>query len=66
MAGSGGCFSNESFVVRRTYVDVNGSRVVNFMKSVIEGLYILRRDRSFGLQLINRYLRVDDEMAGIG
>jgi hypothetical protein len=52
--------------VRRTYVDVNGSRVVNFMKSVIEGLYILRRDRSFGLQLINRYLRVDDEMAGIG
>jgi hypothetical protein len=36
------------------------------MKAVIEGLYMLKKDRTLGLQLIKRYLRVDDEMAGIG
>jgi hypothetical protein len=36
------------------------------MKATIEGLYTLKKDRPLGLQLIKRYLRVDDDMAGIG
>ncbi len=36
------------------------------MKAIIEGLYTLKKDRALGLQLIKKYLRVDDEIAGIG
>jgi len=66
MAESGLTFPTNFFVVRRSYLEANRPRVVNFMKAVIESLYTLKKDRAFGLQLIKRYLRVDDEMAGIG
>jgi len=66
MAESGLTFPTNFFVVRRSYLEANRPKVVNFMRAAIEALYTLKKDRAFGLQLIKRYLRVDDEMAGIG
>jgi NitT/TauT family transport system substrate-binding protein len=66
MAESGLTFPTNFFVVRRSYLEANRPKVVSSIKAVIEGLYTLKKDRALGLQLIKRYLRVDDEMAGIG
>jgi len=54
------------FTVKRSYLATNRIKIINSMKAIIEGLYTLKKDRALGLQLIKRYLRVDDEMAGIG
>jgi ABC-type nitrate/sulfonate/bicarbonate transport system substrate-binding protein len=66
MAESGLTFPTNFFTVKRSYLAVNRPKVVSFIKATIEGLYLLRKDRALGLTLIKRYLRVDDEMAGIG
>ena len=66
MAESGLTFPTNFFTVKRSYLITNRLKIINFMKATIEGLYILKKDRALGLQLIKRYLRVDDEMAGIG
>jgi hypothetical protein len=66
MAESGLTFPTNFFTVKRSYLSTSRIEVVNFMKATIEGLYALKKDRALGLQLIKRYLRVDDEMAGIG
>ena len=66
MADSGLTFPTNFFTVKRSYLGANRAKVVNFMKATIEGLYTLKKDRTLGLALIKRYLRVDDEMAGIG
>src|SRR5258706_11194573 len=66
MAEGGLVFPTNFFAARRGYIASSRAKIVNFMKATIEGLYTLKKDRAFGLQLIKRYLRVDDEMAGIG
>jgi ABC-type nitrate/sulfonate/bicarbonate transport system substrate-binding protein len=66
MAESGLTFPTNFFTVKRSYLVTNRPKIVNFMKATIEGLSALKKDRMLGLTLIKRYLRVDDEMAGIG
>ncbi|HEY1269234.1 MAG TPA: ABC transporter substrate-binding protein [Candidatus Binatia bacterium] len=66
MAEGGIVFPTNFFTARRSYIASSRAKIVNFMKATIEGLYALKKDRALGLQLIKRYLRVDDEMAGIG
>ena len=66
MAEGGLTFPTNFFTVKRSYLATNRAKIVNFMKATIEGLYTLKRDRALGLQLIKKYLRVDDEMSGIG
>jgi hypothetical protein len=66
MAEGGLTFPTNFFTVKRSFLAANRGKIINFMKATIEGLYTLKKDRPLGLQLIKRYLRVDDEMAGIG
>lgn len=66
MAEGGMVFPTNFFTARRSYIASNRARIVNFMKATIEGLFTLKKDRAYALQLIKRYLRVDEEMAGIG
>ena len=66
MAQGGLTFPTNFFTVKRSYLATNRIKIINSMKAIIEGLYTLKKDRALGLQLIKRYLRVDDEMAGIG
>jgi NitT/TauT family transport system substrate-binding protein len=67
LADSGIPFPQNCFMVRRSYLAENRPKVVNFMKAVIEGLYVLKRNKPAAIQVIKRYLRIDeDEMAAIG
>jgi len=37
-----------------------------FLKAVIEGLYLLKKDKPLGVRLIKKYLRLSDEAAAVG
>ncbi|TAJ78991.1 ABC transporter substrate-binding protein [bacterium] len=67
LADSGIPFPQNCFMVRRSYLEQNRAKVINFMKGVIEGLYVLKKEKGAAIQVIKRYLRIDeDEMAAIG
>lgn len=66
MAATGTPFPQNSFMVKRSYLAANHDKVVRFMKGAIEGLYVLKRDKKLALQLIKKYLRVEEEDAAIG
>lgn len=66
LAESGQPFPQNAFLVRKSYLDANRARVVNFMKGVIEGYYLLKNDKPLAIQMIKKYTRVSDEDAAIG
>ena len=67
LADSGIPFPQNCFMVRRSYLAENRPKVINFMKAVIEGLYVLKRNKPAAIQVIKRYLRIDeDDLAAIG
>ena len=66
LAESGVPFPQNSFIVRRSYLEANRARVVNFMKGVIEGYFTLKNDKPLAIQMIKKYIRVSDEDAAIG
>ena len=66
LAESGVPFPQNAFLVRRSYLEANRARVVNFMKGVIECYFILKNDKPLAIQMIKKYTRVNDEDAAIG
>ena len=58
------CFN--CFMAKRSFLDSNRETASNFLKAVIEGLYLLKRDKPLGVRLIKKYLRLSDEAASIG
>ena len=58
------CFN--CFMAKRSFLDSNRETASNFLKAVIEGLYLLKRDKPLGVRLIKKYLRLNDEAAAIG
>lgn len=58
------CFN--CFMAKRSFLDSNRDAATNFLKAVIEGLYLLKRDKPLGVRLIKKYLRLSDEAASIG
>lgn len=65
LAESGVPFPQNCFMVKRSYLETNRPKIVNFMKAVIEGYATLKRDKALAVQLIKKYIRVNDEEAGI-
>lgn len=59
-------FPQNSFIVKRNYLEANRDKVINFMKAVTESIYLLKRDRPLAIRLIKKYIRVNDEEVGIG
>jgi len=59
-------FPQNCFIVKRSYLESNRQDVTNFMKAIVESIYLLKRDRPLALRLIKKYIRVNDEEAGIG
>ena len=59
-------FPQNCFIVKRSYLESNREKITNFMKAVVEAIYLLKRDRALALQLIKKYIRVNDEEAAIG
>ena len=66
LAESGVPFPQNAFLVRRSYLEGNRAKVVNFMKGVIEGYYTLKNDKALAIQIIKKYIRVSDEDAALG
>ena len=66
LAESGVPFPQNAFLVRRSYLESNRPRLVNFMKGVIECYFILKHDKPLAIQMIKKYTRVNDEDAAIG
>jgi NitT/TauT family transport system substrate-binding protein len=58
------CFN--CFMAKRSFLDTNHEAATNFLKAVIEGLYLLKKDKPLGVRLIKKYLRLNDEAASIG
>ena len=58
------CFN--CFMAKRSFLDANREAASNFLKAVIEGLYLLKKDKPLGVRLIKKYLRLSDEAAAIG
>jgi ABC-type nitrate/sulfonate/bicarbonate transport system substrate-binding protein len=53
-------------MAKRSFLDANRAAASNFLKAVIEGLYLLKKDKPLGVRLIKKYLRLNDEAASIG
>ena len=59
-------FPQNCFIVKRSYLEGNREKVGNFMKAVVESIYLLKRNRPLALRLIKKYIRVSEEEAAIG
>ena len=59
-------FPQNCFIVRHSYLEANRAKIVNAMKTVIEGYFILKNDKALALQVIKKYVRVNHEDAAIG
>jgi ABC-type nitrate/sulfonate/bicarbonate transport system substrate-binding protein len=59
-------FPQNCFIVKRNYLESNRDKVTNFMKAVIESIYLLKKDKPLAVRLIKKYIRVNDEEAAIG
>ena len=59
-------YCHNCFMAKRSYLESNREQATNLIKGVIEGLYLMKRDKAFAMRLIKKYLRFDDESASIG
>lgn len=59
-------YCHNCFMAKRSYLDANREQAMNFLKAVIEGLYLMKRDKPLAIRLIKKYMRLDDESASIG
>ncbi len=59
-------YCHNCFMTTRRYLETHRSQAVNFIKGIIEGLYVMKRDKGLAVRLIKKYLRLDDESASIG
>lgn len=66
LAESGVPFPQNCFIVRRSYLAANRGKLVSAMKAIIESYYALRQDKALAVQLLKKYIRVNDEEGGIG
>lgn len=65
LAESGVPFPQNCFIVRRSYLAANRAKIVNAMKAIIEGYFMVKNDKTLGLQLIKKYIRVEGDDANI-
>ena len=59
-------YCHNCFMAKRSYLESNREQATNLIKAVIEGLYLMKRDKALAMRLIKKYLRFDDESASIG
>jgi NitT/TauT family transport system substrate-binding protein len=59
-------YCHNCFMAKRSFIESHRELATNFVKAIIEGLYMMRRDKALAVRLIKKYLRLDDESASIG
>ena len=59
-------FPNTDYLVRREYLQAHRAQVISFMKAIIEGMRAIRTNRTLGINVIQKYLKMNNaEEAGI-
>ncbi|HVO94487.1 MAG TPA: ABC transporter substrate-binding protein [Terriglobales bacterium] len=59
-------FPNTDYIVRREHLQSHRAQVVNFMKTILEGMRALKSNRALGIRAIQKYLKMNNpEEAGI-
>jgi NitT/TauT family transport system substrate-binding protein len=59
-------FPNTDYIIRREHLQSHRVQVVNFMKSILEGMRALKANRDLGIHAIQKYLKMNNaEEAGI-
>ena len=59
-------FPNTDYIVRREYLQNHRTQMVNFMKAILEGMRVIRANRTLGIRAIQKYLKMSNaEEAGI-
>ena len=66
MAEAGMAYPQSCLMIKRSYLDANRDKATNFVKALIEALFLAKRDRAMTIQVIKKYIRADDEVYGIG
>jgi ABC-type nitrate/sulfonate/bicarbonate transport system substrate-binding protein len=66
MAEAGMAYPQSCLMLKRSYLEANREKATNFVKAIIEGMYIAKRDKALTIQAIKKYIRADDEVYGIG
>jgi hypothetical protein len=66
MAEAGMAYPQSCLMIKRSYLDANREKATNFVKALVEALFIAKRDRAMTIQVIKKYIRADDEVYGIG
>jgi ABC-type nitrate/sulfonate/bicarbonate transport system substrate-binding protein len=66
MAEASMAYPQSCLMIKRSYLDANREKATNFVKALVEALFIARRDRAMTIQVIKKYIRADDEVYGIG
>ena len=66
MADAGMAYPQSCLMIKRSYLEANRDKAMNFVKAMIEGLFLAQRDKAMTVRTIKKYIRTDDEMYGIG
>jgi len=66
MADAGMSYPQSCLMIKRSYLEANRDKATNFVKALVEGMFLAQRDRSSTIQTIKKYIRADDEVYGIG
>lgn len=66
MAKAGMAYPQSCLMIKRSYLDSNRDKAANFVKAIVEGMYIAKRNKEATIQAIKKYIRADDELYGIG
>src|SRR6185503_16629426 len=66
MADAAMAYPQSCLMIKRSYLEANRDKAMNFVKAMIEGLFLAQRDKAMTVRTIKKYIRTDDEMYGIG
>ena len=67
MAEAGMAYPQSCLMVKRSYHRGRTARKrINFVKAIVEGMYIAKRDKASTIKAIKKYIRADDETYGVG
>jgi len=66
MADAGMSYPQSCLMIKRSYLEVNRDKATNFVKALVEGMFLAQRNRASTIQTIKKYIRADDEVYGIG
>jgi len=66
MADAGMSYPQSCLMIKRSYLEANRDKATNFVKALVEGMFLAQRDRASTIQTIKKYIRADDEVYGIG